>query len=359
MKISNMSAQDVDLNSIKQSKNQFGWKWYLKDIVLDKPVKVFSTFPCGGGSTMGYKRAGFKVLGNVELDPRMNDIYVKNHHPKYNFLMDLRDFNKLESIPDELYELDILDGSPPCSVFSTAGMREKAWGIEKKFAEGQKLQYLDDLFFVFLDTVEKLRPRVVVAENVVGLLKGNAKGYVNLILRRFKELGYNVQLFQLNSAFMGVPQSRERVFFIANRCGYKKLRLEFDSSPISFGDVRTKKGVPLSDGVLKNYLKQRVKTDTCIADISKRTKRKSTGFTNVIIHDWDVCPTITATGMMFRDCDGMSVSCGDIVNCQTFPQDYDFNSAAPTKVKYVCGMSVPPNMMANIAHEIWKQWFEK
>ena len=75
----------------------FSWKWYLKDLPApDKDVTVFSTFSCGGGSTMGYKRAGFRVLGNVELDNPINAMYVKNHHPQFNYNMDLRDFNRLE-----------------------------------------------------------------------------------------------------------------------------------------------------------------------------------------------------------------------------------------------------------------------
>lgn len=175
--------------------NRFSWDWSLSEIKQDKPVTVFSTFSCGGGSTMGYKRAGFQVLGNVEIDPKINAMYVKNHHPKFNYCMDLRDFNALDALPEELYALDILDGSPPCSTFSVAGKREAGWGIEKQFREGQKMQRLDDLFFVFLDTVEKLKPKIVVAENVVGLVSGNAKGYVNEIIKRFKELGYSVQLF--------------------------------------------------------------------------------------------------------------------------------------------------------------------
>ena len=157
---------------------------------------------------MGYKRAGFKVLGNCEIDPRVNKVYVKNNHPKYNFLMDLRDFNKKKDLPEELFNLDILDGSPPCSSFSMAGVREDAWGKQKVFREGQKMQTLDDLFFVFLQTVEKLKPKIVVAENVTGLVKGNAKGYCNQIIKRFRKLGYEVQLFQLNAAKMNVPQAR-------------------------------------------------------------------------------------------------------------------------------------------------------
>lgn len=80
--------------------NRFDWKWYLKDIKQDKPVKVFTTFSCGGGSSMGYKRAGFEVIGNVEIDPKMNAMYCKNHHPKYNYCIDLREFNKLDDLPD-------------------------------------------------------------------------------------------------------------------------------------------------------------------------------------------------------------------------------------------------------------------
>lgn len=89
-------------------------------------LKVFSCFACGGGSTMGYKLAGCDVLGCCEIDTKMNEIYVKNHNPKYNFLMDIRDFNNLpnEDIPEELFNLDILDGSPPCTTFSMAGERE-------------------------------------------------------------------------------------------------------------------------------------------------------------------------------------------------------------------------------------------
>ena len=110
----------------------FSVKWNLADIKQDKPVKVFSTFACGGGSTMGYKRAGFEVIGNCEIDPAMNKVYVANNKPKYNYNMDVRDFLKQE-LPEELYNIDILDGSPPCSSFSLAGLREETWGKEKAF----------------------------------------------------------------------------------------------------------------------------------------------------------------------------------------------------------------------------------
>lgn len=307
---------------------------------------------------MGYKRVGFNVIGNCEIDPKMNDIYVKNNHPKYSFLMDLREFNKQNNLPDELYQLDILDGSPPCSTFSTAGSREKAWGKEKVFREGQKKQTLDDLFFVFLDTVEKLKPKIVVAENVTGLLKGNAKGYVNEIIKRFHNLGYDVQLFKLNAAKMNVPQKRERVFFIANNQGYNKLKLNFNEREILFRECRTANGRaidPTSAKATYRYLKHMKPSDKSIKDIKKRLYGKESNFNDQIIHDCDVAPTLTASGQSIRACDKAWLSNDDCRNMASFPQDYNFGKES---AKYVCGMSVPPNMMANIAKEIYNQWLK-
>ena len=337
----------------------FDWKWYLSDIKQDKDIKVFSCFSCGGGSSMGYKRAGFQVIGNVEIDPQVNAIYKKNLNPKYNYLMDLRQFNQIpnEELPEELFNLDILDGSPPCTTFSVAGKREETWGQKKKFREGQTEQVLDDLFFVFLDTVEKLKPKVVVAENVAGLLKGNAKGYVNQIIKRFHSLGYEVQLFKLNAAKMNVPQSRERVFFIANNQGFPKLKLSFNGKPILFGEVRTEHGQDFkSSEIYKELLKYKLPTDKKISDISERVRGKYSGFNHSIIHDNEMCRTIAAHGRMFRYCDGLKFSDFDFINCSSFPQDYNFSGMRP---QYMCGMSVPPNMMANIAAELYKQWLKQ
>ena len=219
--------------------------------------------------------------------------------------------------------MDILDGSPPCTTFSMAGDREKTWGKTKKFREGQKEQTLDDLFFVFLDTVEKLKPNIVIAENVTGIIKGNAKGYCNLIVKRFKELGYDLQIFHLNAAKMDVPQARERIFFIANNQGYGKLKLDFNYDLIPFGKVRETEG--------KEFYNSQIYNDELVA------------------------LTVTSGGEYYRMCDKKRCTDMDINNVQTFPQDYNY---CGNPVQYVCGMSVPPNMMANIATEVWNQWLK-
>lgn len=249
-----------------------------------------------------------------------------------------------------------MDGSPPCTSFSIAGVRERDWGKQKKFREGQAVQTLDDLFFTFLDTVEKLKPKVVVAENVSGIIAGNAKGYVNLIVKRFKELGYDLQIFKLNAATMDVPQSRERVFFIANRMGYPKLKLSFNGKGITFGEVRSDKGEKVRSEREKFLLSQCRPGEKNFSHVMQRlTGEKNKFFSDILVRDEQICPTITSGGSYYRIYDQTKFSKEDFRRVQTFPDDYDFKKQS---AKYVCGMSVPPNMMANIAKEIWDQWLK-
>jgi DNA (cytosine-5)-methyltransferase 1 len=337
------------------------WKWYLSDLkdVPKNGLKVFSCFSCGGGSTMGYKLAGCTVLGNVEIDDKMNKIYKKNHDPKYNFKMDIRKFKDIpkEELPEELFDLDILDGSPPCSSFSMAGSREKGWGKKKKFKEGQALQTLDDLFFDFIDVVEKLKPKVVIAENVKGMIAGNAKGYVREVVKRYKEVGYETQLFLLNGALMGVPQARERVFFVSRRMDLNmpKVKMDFREKPVTFGEVEANitnsLGKPISQNLRQYYFK-------CMAGKSLSSVHpKGSYFNYSKLHKDRVAPTVTAAdGNMFHYREPHYLSNQAIIGLQSFPQDYDFMDQ---KVQYVCGMSVPPLMMKGVASEVVRQCFGK
>lgn len=310
---------------------------------------------------MGYKLAGYQVVGNCEIDPDMMKIYQANNHPEYSFLMDVRDFLKLpdEKIPEALRHLDVLDGSPPCSVFSMAGSREAGWNVEKTFREGQAKQRLDDLFLYFIGIAKRLQPKVVIAENVKGLITGNAKGWVNRIVRAFGDAGYDVQIFLFNASRMGVPQKRERVFFIAHRkdLKYQKLVMKFDSKPIPFSMVREPYGKAVSENsIASRLMKYRIPSDRSFQDINKRVRKSRSGFTFPINHDDEPAQTITAGGYCFRMCDGLLMTDKDIMNCQTFPQDYNFMGQS---VKYVCGMSVPPVMMAKISEQVYLQWLRE
>ena len=139
--------------------------------------------------------------------------------------------------------------------------------------------------------------------------------------------------------------------------GYDKLQLNFNYPMIPFKEVRSEHGVKLNKDT-KAYLllQKRTSSDRTLAHIADRLGWKANGFTANIIHDEKPAPTLCAGGGCYRMCDGEACSDADYRNIQTFPQDYDFTGVTPA---YLCGMSVPPNMMAHIATEIWNQWLSK
>lgn len=336
--------------------------WYLDDLkkIKKNGYKVFSCFSCGGGSSMGYKLAGYDVVGNCEIDPKMNELYVANNHPKYTYLMGVQDFYKLDDIPEELFNIDILDGSPPCSTFSMAGEREKNWGKEKMFREGQAKQVLDDLFFEFIKVAERLKPKTIIAENVKGIILGNAKGYINAIIKELDRIGYETQVFLLNAATMGVPQRRERVFFIAKRKDLKlpEIKLNFNEKPILYKEIKDKDYKPFNKNTLeyKRWLK-RIPSDLSIGEIVKRTENgKISCFSHKIIKDNQTPLTLTAGDPFIRYDRPGYISDKDTLTIQTFPQDYNFLGQ---QVQYVCGMSVPPVMMKKIAEQVKIQLLDK
>lgn len=344
--------------------HKFNYKWYLKNGYPANGIeyhgrKVFGTFICGGGSTMGYKLSGYEHLGGVEIDKEVAKVYKDNHHPKYLYNEDIREFNKRDDLPDDLYNLDLLDGSPPCSTFSMAGNREKAWGKSKQFREGQVNQTLDDLVFVYCDTIIKLQPKVFLLENVKGIIQGNAKVYSKKIVSKMELAGYTVQVFCLNAASMGVPQKRERVFFIGHKNELKisKLKLEFNEKPILFGEIQGPLGKEISDNDKKIYnLKKQGDKD--FAQILIRIGKKISLWDSKLIYKTEVLNTITSTsGAKLIEFDNPNhLSDIKLMQCGSYPLDYNFKAIEP---KYLIGMSVPPVMTAQIAHKIYEQWLSK
>ena len=332
------------------------WKWTFADYPKEKNgLKVFSCFACGGGSTMGYKLAGCEVLGCCEIDPKMNKVYVENHNPKYNYLMDIRKFNEIpdEELPQELFNLDILDGSPPCTTFSMAGEREDSWGKKKKFREGQAAQTLDDLSFVFIDTVKKLKPKVMIMENVEGLLLGEAWSYVQEIYRQLREIGYSVKHWLCKGETMGVPQERHRVFFIALRddidFDISNLDMSFNYLPVTYGEIKSGTGEPINKNTqLYSMLCKVIPGDKRLSDVFVRLGEKERCFGTKIAWEENVLQTIVANLEYCRGNEKERISKEDIIHAQTFPEDYSFIPYNWNNVGYVCGMSVPPIMIKRI-----------
>jgi DNA (cytosine-5)-methyltransferase 1 len=339
--------------------------WNLADLekVPKNGIKVMSTFACGGGSSMGYKRAGCEVIAANDIDPEMAWHYRLNINPKHYFLCPINELIT-KDLPPELFELDVLDGSPPCSTFSMAGSREKAWGKDKHFREGQAKQVLSDLFFDYLNLVGRLRPKVAIAENVKGMLMGNAKGYTKLIMARFKELGYRPQLFLLNSADCGVPQKRERVFFCAVRddIDVPPLKMAPTHRWISAGDATKDLQVLTADEKSSSGMTEmetKFWRNTKPGDNFTKACKKQTGrdswFSSVRLNKHAPSCTLTANHNNIKHWSSeRRLTFRESKRLGSFPDDYQAKS---DKIgKYMIGMSVPPKMTEAVARAVCKQW---
>lgn len=339
--------------------------WLLSDLKKEKNngIKVMSTFSCGGGSSMGYKLAGCDVIAANDIDSEMAYHYQLNLSPRHYFLCAIQDL-LIKELPEELFDLDILDGSPPCSTFSMSGQREKNWGKKKHFREGQAEQVLSDLFFDFIDLADRLKPKTIIAENVKGMLIGNAKGYTKMVMRRFKEIGYAPQLFLINAADCGVPQKRERVFFVAKRNDLKGKKLRLQPRSKWIGCDEATRDIILTPSEIEET-KFTSKTDFKWWPITRpgenyekavlRAGGKSKLWSHIRLNKDKPSPTLTAIDQTFKHWKTPRfLSFREWKRLGSFPDDY---KAKSEKIgKYMIGMSVPPKMTAVVAKAVCSQW---
>jgi len=349
---------------------KYGWK--LSDLAKVKPngCRVFSTFACGGGSTMGYKLAGYEVVGANDIDPEMAEVYQANHKPKHYYLKpigQLVEQLRKEGLPEHLQSLDILDGSPPCSSFSTAGNREKDWGKDKVFREGQAQQVLDDLFFDYLDLLEIIQPRAFIAENVPGILMGKAKGYAKAIVQKARAIGYATQVFEVDATACGVPQSRKRVFFVGTREDRPALLFNPNRPTVCLSSALNSVENNPAD-VSSATLGLRTETFKLWKAVKpgrslKEAHQTGNFFTFRRAHpDWPSATVVAYYGGQLHWDEPRRFTWKELLRIGSFPDDYDLRE--PNRKKwnekacYLVGMSVPPYMVRDLSAAIFDQWLK-
>jgi DNA (cytosine-5)-methyltransferase 1 len=230
------------------------------------------------------------------------------------------------------------------------------------------------LFFEFIALAKELQPKVVIAENVNGILYGNAKSYAKRIIADFNQAGYSVKEYMLKAVDMGIPQRRERVFFIAIRNDLKDLlpaepgllfsdfpalNLRFKSKEIPFREIRNDTindaGWTEHDDYIWKYRQRGDRNYSCVL---KRIEDRDSNFNSAFIYDHKAISTIAsaeASKLTLYDAP-RRMNTEEMILAQSFPLDYDFISKKASDIQYVLGMSVPPLMIANIAERIYNDW---
>lgn len=183
---------------------------------------------------------------------------------------------------------------------------------------------------------------------------GDAWSYVQEIYNKFKEIGYQVKHWLCKGEQMGIPQTRHRVFFIAlrndNSYDLKDLDMSFYYEPITYGKIKSGSGRPL--GVNTKYyqlLCMAKPEDKAISDIKERIGEKRGCFSDKIVWDCDIVPTLRAATSIYSAETKSAISKETAIHAQTFPEDYNFLDKNPF---YICGMSVPPVMIKRIVQRL-------
>lgn len=361
--VSNVAYVD-DSNSlftIDYTEPLFHYMWNLKDgFNIDNDLKAFGLFVCGGGSTMGCKLAGFNHLGGVELMTRVADIYKLNHKPKYMFNMDIRHFNKMTDLPAELFSLDLLELSPPCTAFSNQGQRDKIWGKELIYNEGKTLQTLDDLILISADTINKLKPKTFIMENVLGLLHNTAIKYLHGFIDKVKS-EYKTQVYVLNGARVGLPQNRSRVFVLGSHKDLRlpSLSLNYNHTDILFKDIINHDNTEC--GLTNEFYAEWLQRETLYKtkDYLGKFQSRRYVFSDRVLRTLQCGGGLNVLYDYPRYLDKL-----EFIKASSFPLDYNFNNLNDSvrisnMESYLMGMSVPPIMIANLAAQIKLQWLKR
>ncbi|MCA9741408.1 DNA cytosine methyltransferase [candidate division KSB1 bacterium] len=331
------------------------WLDHLRERASDAPT-VISTFAGCGGSSLGYSMAGFRELLAVEWDKHAVAVFRANFPDVPVFHGDIAKLSVeecLEMAGIQKGELDVLDSSPPCQGYSTAGKRA--------FTDAR-----NTLFTEFVRLLRGLQPKVFVMENVSGLVKGKMKLIFAEMLRELKASGYQVSARLLNAAYYGVPQSRQRLIVIGvrNDLGISPTHPVGCYAPVSVRqalvDCEPSEIVPVAGKNLRMIARLKPAasgTERNRAAVQVFGKVRNFNFIRL---KWSrPSPTIPKTmrvsetfgaGLVMPD-DNRYVSIAELKRLGSFPDAFKFVGSFEHKWARI-GNSVPPLLMRAIAQHI-------
>jgi DNA (cytosine-5)-methyltransferase 1 len=204
-------------------------------------LNTISLFSGCGGFSLGFHWAGVNIVGHVELVDSAREIYQENFPETECLGENIRDISndEISKWTQKFGHINILFGGPPCQGFSLAGKRDK-------------FDPRNELYKEFVRVASILKPDVILMENVRLITSMKAPDHTPItdhILRDFDEAGYRCKFQPVNAQDYGVPQSRERVFFIGIRKDFSNESIVFPQKTHGIGD-----DLPLFGSSLKNYV---------------------------------------------------------------------------------------------------------
>lgn len=336
-------------------------------------MKVGSFFSGCGGLDLGFLQAGYDVVWANDIDKDACQVYEKNIGPIiHDSIVNLD--------PVDLESVDVITGGFPCQPFSTAGNRKSV------------LDHRGNLFFETLRFVKHHKPKVVVFENVRGLLSSKNESGGSLIKDIVEvlgdidgEVGYDVTYKLLKSSDYEVPQNRFRVIIVGIR---KDLKLDFKFPypiPASIEDLSVSSILGNTKGLKDNkHWELSPQQKILIPHITEggswkdipyevlppRFKRirddikkyRSPNFYRRFSRN-EINGTITASSQpencgILHPLENRRYTVREIARIQSFPDDFVFELSSIQANYKVIGNAVPPKMAYHIAKSIKNQVFD-
>ena len=283
---------------------------------MTKP-RYITTFAGCGGSSQGYKDAGYEGVLATDWDKDAETIYRANF-PETPFIRaDITKFTGEQILAKtglEKGELDVLDGSPPCQGFSMIGKREV-------------LDERNDLFTHYIRLLRTIKPKVFIGENVAGMIRGRMKFVFGRIFKEMQNSGYRVRARLMDAQNYQVPQRRQRVIFIG-------IREDLQGDPTYPKPIMPKKTL------------QRL-------DYSERPcpRFQYNKWNTMLVRPGMICYTVTTQSHFYWADDQREMGIKSYAYAQGFPEDFKWPLTFQKNLKAI-GNAVPPPMMKAIAEHV-------
>lgn len=338
---------------------------------MSKELRIIDCFCGAGGLSLGFEKAGFKVVYAFDLDEASIKTYKNNpqHHHGPAFVRDIYKVNKKsieEDLGGKLGEIDVVIGGPPCQGFS----------VQRR---GDDNDPRNHLVLEYIRVILDIKPRFFVMENVGGLLSPRGRPYLEELKKRCEEAGYIIKRDKLIASNYGVPQSRKRVFIVGEKAKGGKTCFSFpkpsgepektvrdaiaDLMHVDEECIPNHKADKLSAINLERIksIKEGEGRDSLPEHLQLNCHKNNTGHRHLDTYGrmaWDKpSPTVTARFDSFSrgrfghpELD-RTITLREGARLQTFPDDFEF-LGSKVEVARQIGNAVPPVLAEKVAEEI-------